>query len=778
MRTLSSFLFRPLPVLALAAVGLGRAADAQSVFVPKQGPRHYVPLSPFTEHMGPGAPSNEVVLVVKNAILAWLDGHPSGVTKIALKTSAGQLFLEEPPSGPPAWTITYDGNDPEGFGTVTFTNTLSESVTAVLVNTALENEFPIVTHWSMGDPGDPLPRGARVFGARDTLGGADPPIENKDDQHPVPGTSEQYFWRSDVYNLFSDGSGRHLGDTVPGPEKYIGENYTLAKFTNLEATELSDTVLQATGYPILHRNYNDDSDDIAFFDTSAPGSKLNDDLPVIQVLHNYVVPYAIADDGTPATDQYVGNEESLATFLLPPGWYQASTPTFPILFNGFYDNTGSLKNQGPEFLESLTAAATQGDVGVGVLWNGGGHHACQTMHGSAHGNAQMLLFEKVPDLLGGDVASILLVGGSRGGTTALELVSSLTFPPGGTVIVQADAPQLLHGETIRDFMRPTYPALMEHMQRYTGFKDAYFEDWVVPAGHDHAGISGRVLTAHNLTAVEIPVDPEDIYHQIDNVEQLPPLAPDRVSQLMQNGVQLILRASTHDETRPMSQAVRYVNALRAADYDVRFEVSYRAGHVVAQDQPGQPQVSTLFNSLFDPPYVVTDEDVHYRRASPSTPFTYEEFHPCHIPFSLEMPVATTAEQKQAWVVSGEAGTLYLIRLQRVGGGPPVYLSGLLPASGTGSSNWSYEVHTPKLPLLLPPGDPDNTYYLITAAYELPGQGPWVLSTGTESHPVLPPTAPAPALFVSSSFYHGYRDVLQIGSHTGGLGSDAVVPICE
>ena len=129
-----------------------------------------------------------------------------------------------------------------------------------------------------------------------------------------------------------------------------------------------------------------------------------------------------------------------------------------MLFNSFYDiHSSTFGVMGAEFLRTLGELyALDGRQAVGILHNGGGASACQTIHASAYANAARL-FSEAQSRLGIDTSRVVVTGGSRGGTSALGLSANPFADAYTATYILAVNPQTHPGEALHRFANPTYP---------------------------------------------------------------------------------------------------------------------------------------------------------------------------------------------------------------------------------------------------------------------------------------------------------------------------------
>jgi hypothetical protein len=736
------------PALAAAqeAVAQVPPSAAGQLFVP--GSR--VPLSEFRRKT-----TGTVVLHVEPGILAWIAAQ-SGKLQVAVRTATGVVeYLPASAVDVAAGTVTLTW---PAFGT------------CVAVSNLLKHDLPVVTHWNASLNGG---RGGQQTGARDALLplGLDPatstlevdghylntnadPLQSSywGDDDPAVGA---YYFASDRYALFSDGTGAHDDAALPGFERYIGETFTTLGPTSLAAIWLSDKVRAMTGFPVAHKNHP------LAFDAAAPAaSRVLDGAPLFQAVHGWLVDITLPT-GTDLYPATAGSENSLGTFLLPPGWTsQAADDTYPILFNGFYDlHASTFGSVGLGFFEVL-GALLQHPAGprraVGVLWNGGGADACYTMHRSAYDGAARLIADAALELAA-DPDRIVMSGGSRGGGTALEM-SSNPYGAGYTVqFVNATAAQVKPGQVIT-FVSPSYSLGMGSMQRVTGYQQAWMSGWIDP----DSGRTGKLLTMQNLFGTD-DAAVIDADHALDSGTFR--------NGLLAAGARVLLHLGTHDYSLPLAQAVTYANHLRADGVPLHLQVFYRFGHTSPADTVAE---NTAFmhqvfegSTAFDP---VTE---HFAR-DPLDHTAALPIDPDHVPLVYETPITIGSGQAHTWSFVGQPGGRFEVRAAHLepgwaSCGTPVFtaplapvLSGTLPlVSGDEFGAISYELSLPV----------QTGYWWYEVRYSPDGDTNWEVTLGPGD--IAPPTllsCEEPVVLVTPS------EVLGVGdeARTGGLAEDGVI----
>jgi hypothetical protein len=626
----------------------GPASTPSSVFVP--GNR--VPLSEFVVKS-----TNAIVLHVDPEVLTWVVNPPGGggsLPLVAVRSSGG--------------TVQYV--NATGWNTNTGTVTLNSSTLmgdCVVVSNQLRHDTAIATHW---DPTANGGRGGQAVGTATAYTGGiismgldvtmTPPVTHVGTifslssswYEPTAGPDAgKYTFASDVYALFSDGSG--LNDLevaqVPAFERYIGETYATNSVTPLLAIWLSDQVRERTGFPVAHRSHP-----FAFSTASQPaGKKVVSELPIFQAVHCHIVDIGNAYD---PLDVYPGTENSLATFLLPPGWNStAPALSYPILFGGQYDiNEATFNGIGLGVLEALGTLYQQSNGvrrAVGVLWNGGGAAATYTTQGSSYENAAQLI-DYMDSKLHADPERIVFTGGSRGGLAALQLASNPYDKPYTAKFVRAVEPQVLLGEAITYVANPSHSLAVASMGVVTGYSNCWKSGWQEPG----TGRTAARLALLNIYGTE-DVSVVDGTYANDSI-------PLRTS-LCREGPGVVLLLSTHDYVKPFTQMADYLDHLRTLAHpltashpvhtqgEVHAKVYYRFGHSPASNG-GAPSDLDLMDKVFSGDTTLPPGIEFFARDSAN--FTLPvPISPAHVPLTFEAPITVGAGQQHTWAFTGEPG---------------------------------------------------------------------------------------------------------------------------
>ncbi len=602
-------------------------------------PGNYVPLSQFL-HKGTSA----ITLQVDPSILNWVANRGATVW-VMISTADGRA---------PVFVPTVVATS----GAVTLANAIAGKV--VVVCKLLRHDPDIVTHWNAVANG--WKKGGQQLGARDAL---TRPIELATDGslNPAPGylspnrtPSQPGYWgsldpavgryeyASNSYALFSDGTGVHDHDVVPSLECYIGENWSTSGVSRLAAIRFSDSAREATGWPVAHRNHP-----FALQPGAAAGVGLERALPVFQVLHGHLI------DVGPSTA--AGSNDSLATYLLPPGWTDAAAANaFPILWNAFYDiNDNTFRVSGLPFLRTM-GALLRNPAGIrraiGVLWNGGGAGAAFSFQPSFAAGAARTIADAA-SLLRGDPSRVVAIGRSRGGLSALRLACNENGHPYTVRFAVATAPQLRIGSNIAT-ANPTFSLGMESLGFSTGFAEAWRTGWAEPG----TGRTGRELSAWSLCGTS-DFASIDANSAIDSTPMRTRLAA--------QGTCVILRNGTHDHAASCTQVIDYMHNLRALGVSTQLELYYRWGHNLPE--PSAPSLTDLMNLVFQGNYTLANEERHFERdlLNYEIPVPIPPTSISHLPLTFVAPLQVGSTQPHTWSFTGQPGGRYRVRAARLAG---------------------------------------------------------------------------------------------------------------
>lgn len=437
------------------------------------------------------------------------------------------------------------------------------------------------------------------------------------------------FYRTDAFPLgdlaaVPDGLG-----PVPGYEQAIGEAFTVHKLDESGAICLSQYLTMLTGsggtpgWPVVY---------LSDLESLTPG------LPAWQVVH--------------AVELAPGQEaNSLATYVLPPGWEPTPERRYPILFNGYYDLTFNyLVHTGPLHFMLADLMRTHGRA-IAVLWNSGNSAGVafaggsRVMTESAYRGAHLAL-HLAHTRLGGDWREVVAWGQSRGAIVALEVAGNPYSYPEGSARVQyaiAFCPVPRIGTHLQSYGGTTYPGLYGLFPTDTGFHFAWRSGWRDPWG---TGLTGWQL----LTKVYKGTT------SANAADSASPWGDAHVRKLRDNGTRVIISQGTHDYVTPLRFTAEYVAKLRAQTpaVPVLHLVGYRRGHACADDLLGLTR--TALQEVLARTYAFTPGTFYYDQTNTrlaDTRFTAV----------LEAPKEAYHGTRVVWTVSGEPGTAWRVRLR-------------------------------------------------------------------------------------------------------------------
>ncbi|HHV99840.1 MAG TPA: hypothetical protein GXX36_09775 [Clostridiaceae bacterium] len=488
----------------------------------------------------------------------------------------------------------------------------------------LINDFPVVTHWNAQLNNN---RGGFCLGAADGVGKLDidlntdtvineKPIYDKNLESP-------YTFLSDKYMFFS---GKSLNLKVPGYERYIGENYSLFQVTDALALWLSVKTLKDTGYPVIYKNY--------------PQFELQENIPAFQVVSNFII---ASNKETP----------SLATFILPPYWQAGKQNKYPVLFSGFYDsNENMFQTIGPSVLKVIGNVMKKTSKAViGVIWNGGGSIGARTFQYSAFHNLSEL-FRTAAKEFSGDPGSIVAVGGSRGGITALIAAGNSYHNNYRIKYAVCYNPIVRFGENDWEVPNPTCPLVYAAISEDTGYKLAWMRSWRDPV----YGLSGQKLFLNNLFGT--------CDRSIAN-EVLCPCSKQFAKTIAEKGTKVFLAVGTHDAFATKDGIIDFAELLISCGVQVHLQFGYRFGHNNATNL-----YDTAEDFLCD---IILGKEKklsgisHYRRISKDAAEweKSEQFFPERQPAFFEGPKKAALGDKAVINIVGAAGMAYILKLYKI-----------------------------------------------------------------------------------------------------------------
>lgn len=518
-------------------------------------------------------------------------------------------------------------------GTVTLDTNLNGKF--VFIAEPFSNDLDIVTHWQQSLNNN---KGGFSLGARDALGLIDyNPATDQfnfgwdiyNDTDPV----NPYTYNTDKYALFSDDPIKPTAK-VPAFERYVGENYAIQKITAYMALHMAVTVVETTGYPLLHKNHP-----FALDPASETNAHVQYNIPAFQILHNTVIAYE-------------PDKASLASFILPPYWQANPTTPYPVLFNGFYDiNFNTAVANGLTYIQIINELMTEGkEPTVGILWNGGGSRGPITFQTSAYINADYL-FEYASILFGIDKKRMVFHGVSRGGMTALNIAANPYTSNYSATHVVAYVPATRLGEHVDKWFGSNYPGVYSVSAWSTGYKYAYQSSWLEPGSvRTHA----QVLT-DNFFGVSDP----------DIADYLSPVSDLFVDALKQKNVHVNLLVGTHDGFMPFPHHLAYKRKLDTKGVSSEMHVGVRFGHNFTLDTKSILK-QALRESMAGTRPPAGGIKFYQRQAETGAGYNIPvEITDGSIPFFSELPKVAYPGQTSRLAVAGDKDATYLLAYYKI-----------------------------------------------------------------------------------------------------------------
>jgi hypothetical protein len=582
---------------------MSESDSKQIIFVPDK----YVPLSKFISIQ---EPIEELKLTVLPDILQYIQ---RGKYELQIAWNTGSITEYLRPTG----------IEPE-VGRVSLEAVKSGVYT--VVSGAFKNDFPIVTHW---DENRNNHSGGYRLGASDAPGLLDLDLESGKIINEIPyfdvDPNSPYTYLTGKYHLMSS-TVEGEASRVPSYERYLGECFSLKKVTDLLAVWISDKALQETGYPLVYLNF--------------PDLKLQSDIPIFQIVNNYIVEYKPGD-------------ASLATFILPPLWTASPKKPYPAIFTGYYDNNDNFYLfSGIAFINNISKARMEtGASSIGILWNGGGSAGSRTLQLSAYHNLS-LLFEIAEVVFSVDKASIVAVGGSRGGVTALIAAGNPYHDNYKIKYAICANPIVKLGYRDYGMANPTSPMIYGTMSDDTGYKYAWRKDW----REQETNLTGEQILLRNL----IGTMDKDIAN-----EALSPLSKQIVKTVKERGTKIILYAGTHDVIDTKDCVIELAESLRSQGVELELQFGYRFGHSNVEDL--DEHAGRILIDMMMGREIRFNGVSHYRRSS-SNPEEWqksEKFVPEQQPVFFEGPKKAALWDRAAINIVGAAGMRYHLKLFRI-----------------------------------------------------------------------------------------------------------------
>ena len=466
---------------------------------------------------------------------------------------------------------------------------------------------------------------------------------------------------NDKFALFNDQANSYPNSSLvgtPAHERYVAEDWSTVAVTQLAAIRTSDYARAMTGYPIAHRNYfRDDQTLLRQIATPPSGEEplVDEDLPVFQMLHNYVVEFDSPD--TP------GTENALASFILPPSWRRLSDGNkHKVLFTSTYDiaATTNIQGAGGIFLKAIGDVYNKDSTHkvIGIVMNGGGTHASLGLHASAEDHVEQVWIQ-ASEALSLSFTDIVVTGSSRSGSTALSIWShpelgwEPTFDQLRAKYIIADAPNTHPAETLRFYGNPTYSLLQAGITHATGLSESFKQ--VLPVTGKQPFAQGADLALTNL------IDP--------TYAELPLGSPARMNALTNRRTKIIYRARTHDYSKSFAHDLEYAKALRDQRVPFRFEVNYRFGHAAINNV--KPNEGDVLEYLFNGRTFKTGTFFYRPDPDVASESIREQFFPARAPIIVEAPLRVEGGLAHTFTIAGPKDMGHWLRVFKVEGTPPV-----------------------------------------------------------------------------------------------------------
>jgi hypothetical protein len=641
-RTAVSRSFARAALLATLTITTAVAQDPASPGFALFDPDGRVPLSGFVGLVANGCNPISVPQIPPGGTTLTFHVHPDVVQYVGVANL--RVAVDAADGSPVTYALPTSVSATTGEVTF-FTNSLGKYVVVGASGSAApSNDFPIATHWRNPGTSGPTDLGGFEPGSSHgvdilrVIPNADPaclectPTQSVFDEVSeaeladilvfqkcviVDRTLSTQPYPTDIAAIFDDGSGNTV--SAPAYETYSGENYSLLAVDDLAAIQLSDFIRSRHGWPVVHHN--------APIGSAPLGSQVQDDVPFVQLVHTRIVD----NPNDPASNPAIaGNrrDDSIATFVLPPGWDRA-VGNYPVLFNGFYGlHASTFGIPGQRMINSLCTWRSQSqNIAIGVLWNGGGEAFCQTMQESAYYNVSELM-DYVGQTFAADIQRVVMTGGSRGGTTAMAMAANPVPHNYRVRYVLSNNGQFYPESAIDDFYTPTYKLL-----------DQVIDSLSLASSTPQATAKSVLLGTPGQTTISIA----DRSNGEDRV----------LTTLAQNRTKVLISCGTHDFSRPFVHVTRLIDKIGQLGVGNHFAVGlyYRFGHGIGSQTTLSPV--DLLDAVIAPQAPPFPSGVfHYRRDANGD---IEEFQPTNQPLVVEWPDFIGPNQLLDVSMTGEPG---------------------------------------------------------------------------------------------------------------------------
>lgn len=601
-------------VMVAAFCGGMPTAKDQPIF---HWPWKYVPISEFVRKTSAGTDT----FVVKKDVLKYVDSLPDAGVGIAYLPNG---------SSSPSRTDQITIDTAHGF-VIHTSSTLGKYV---VVTNAFKNDLPITTMWDQslnGGRGGPSYSRSAVDGIDtldlDTAAGTSTTFLSSPGHIYNPVNDSFEYVDTNTLALFSGDTMRPL-PRVHGYERYIGEDYSILKVTDLFAMYLSNLVLTHLRYPVVFKN--------------APIHKaknLYQGVPAFQIINchrtNHVSVHA--------------TEPLLVTFVLPPYWHHLNDQHYPVVYSSYYDLNAFVYsptfNSGYVAMQKQAAALSAGyRTPIFVFDNGGGAVGPRSTQESYLYNLVRLFFDTKYGLRG-DTDSIITYGFSRGALAALMAAGN---PKNGSAYrvgyAISTSPPLKTGDIFLDNYYTTSPGIADGISASTGYSYAWKPQW-----QDASGTSGARLSLLNLTGDSTKT----------GANYCSPYRDGCINKMADDDTKLLLYTGTHDVYWTYYQNLNFVEKARSAGVTVAMDIAYRAGHRIVGGARLQPVLASVCKGEA---HSVPDTVTHTRYGYTGGKWQWTKFSPSTTPTILEAPSKMVKGEKFFLNVHGEPGSRVWVHL--------------------------------------------------------------------------------------------------------------------
>jgi hypothetical protein len=366
---------------------------------------------------------------------------------------------------------------------------------------------------------------------------------------------------------------------------------------------------------------------------------------------------------------------SFVSIVLPPNWDPSvAEGTYPILAQGFYDvneNLFAAFGEGQMIARMIAESGVDGRTGaIGLIWNGGAGMSSITANDTAR-----LQFAQIVGLvaqyLKGNQHKILMLGGSRGGTTTLMIASNPENYDYTVSFAYAWAPGAKLGTHVR-LISPTMPE--QSGLGAIGFADAWKPNWRYPACglRDYVGLSAQQANAKLLFGTS----------DFDRVDREGSPTSERfLKGLKRAQTRVLLDIGSHDSYIPFGTQLEYLYLLRKYKIPTEAQVFVRGGHfgdlARVEEKIWKALLSYVTPGASDEGRQVTSESTRFRQVVRVGEGVLEDFSPEGgiFPFTLEVPKKQFVTSPVVFMASGHPGTRYEVYVEGV-----LFLAGVIPDS--------------------------------------------------------------------------------------------------